>query len=312
MGDYSSVEVIIFFALVIVCLIVDLYAHKKDEAISVKNAAIWTVFWILLAIGFSGYIAFSHGTNDASLFLTGYFLEKSLSVDNLFVIMAIFANFAIKDEYQHRVLYFGILGAIIFRFIFVAGGTTLISLFGKWALLAFGLFILWSAWKMWESTKAKDNEIVDYGNHWSVAWTKKVFPVYDKVDNHNFFTRISGKLHATPLFLCLIVVEIADIMFAFDSVPAIIAITEKPFLVYTSNIFAILGLRSMYFMLSAAKRYLCHLEKSVIIILVFIGLKMLADVVGYHHITPTISLIVVLGLLGLGVVSSFIWKEKEE
>ncbi len=307
---YSLLEVGGFFVLVIVALVVDLYAHKKDEAISIKSSVLWTIFWIFLAFVFAGYIWKAHSADDASLFIAGYLLEKSLSVDNLFVIMAIFANFAVKDEYQHRVLYFGILGAIIFRLIFVAGGTTLIALFGKWALLAFGIFILWSAWKMWQASKEDTHEIEDYNDHWSVRFTKKIFPVYDKLVGHNFFVREGGKLYVTPLFLCLVAVEVADVMFAFDSVPAIIAITQKTFLVYTSNIFAILGLRSMYFMLAAAKRYLCHLEKAVIVILVFIGIKMLIAVAGISHINPMVSLAIVVGLLILGVLASFIWPDK--
>ena len=165
---------------------------------------------------------------------------------------------------------------------------------------------------MWEASRNNNSEIKDYKNHWAVKYTTKIFPVYEKIENHNFFTKISGKLYVTPLFLCLVVIEVADIMFAFDSVPAIIAITEKPFLIYTSNIFAILGLRSMYFMLSAAKRFLCHLEKAVILILVVIGIKMFITALELFHIESIISLSVVLGLLALGVLASFIWKEESE
>lgn len=312
LGDYSILEVVLFVVIVAVSLWTDLRAHRQDQVISVKNAASWSAVWIGLALLFCGYVGVTHGTNDASLFLTGYLLEKSLSVDNLFVIMAIFTSFSIKDEFQHRVLYYGILGALVLRLLFVAAGTSLVAIGGKFVLGLFGLFVLWSAWKMWQSMTSAHEEIEDYTDHFAVRWTRKVFPVHPFLDGHSFFTRSNGVLHATPLLLCLVTVEMADVMFAFDSVPAIIAVTEKPFLVYTSNIFAILGLRSLYFLLAAAKRYLCHLEKAVIGILIFIGLKMLAGVTGLIHIPPMVSLVIVLGLLVLGLVASYVMPEKED
>ncbi len=304
-GDYSWTSVLIFSALVIVCLLVDLFAHKADEVISVKSAAAWSAFWIALACAFGGYVGATHGSDDFFLFMAGYLLEKSLSVDNLFVIMAIFASFSIKDKFQHRVLYYGIVGALVLRLIFVALGTTIIEYGKEYALTVFGLFILWTAYKMWSNMRhGHEEDMTDYGGHWSIKLTRRFFPVHNQLDGHNFFTRQNGVLCATPLFLCLICIEFADVMFAFDSVPAIIAITQKPFLVYTSNIFAILGLRSLYFLLAAAKRYLCHLEKAVIIILLFIGAKMLLTVYPGWHISPLLSLGVVLALLTLGVLLS--------
>ncbi len=313
LGHYTIYHLIGFFIGVAICLLVDLYAHKKDAAISMRSALAWSIFWIVLALGFAVYIGVTHGIGDASLFLSGYLLEKSLSVDNLFVIMAIFASFSVKDEFQHRVLYYGILGALVLRMVFVAAGSSLIKLFGPYALAGFGLFVLWSAWKMWQQMHSDKEEIEDYSNHWSVNYTRRFLPVYHKMDGHNFFVKVQegGKFiwKATPLFLCLVVVEISDVMFAFDSVPAVIAITQDPFLVYTSNIFAILGLRSLYFLLAAAKRYLCHLERAVIAILVYIGLKMLLDVAGVVHFPPLVSLAIVMALLTGGVVASFIWPE---
>lgn len=312
LGEYSLIEVVLFLVIVVVSLWTDLRAHRQDQVISVKNAACWSAIWIALALVFCGYVGATHGSNDAWLFLTGYLLEKSLSVDNLFVIMAIFSSFSVKDEYQHRVLYYGILGALVLRLFFVAAGTSLVAVGGKFVLGLFGLFVLWSAWKMWQAMKSGHTEIEDYTNHAAVRWTRKMFPVHPYLDGHNFFTRSNGVLHATPLFLCLVTVEMADVMFAFDSVPAIIAVTEKPFLIYTSNIFAILGLRSLYFLLAAAKRYLCHLEKAVIGILVFIGIKMLAGVLGVGHIPPLASLAIVLGLLVVGIVASYLYPEKQD
>ena len=163
---------------------------------------------------------------------------------------------------------------------------------------------------MWQESRKTEHEIVDYTHHWAGSKAAKIMPVSKTLDGHNFFTKIDGRWHMTPLFLCLIMVEMADVMFAFDSVPAIIAITQEPFLVYTSNIFAILGLRSMYFLLAAAKRYLIHLEKAVIAILAFIGIKMLVQVFSGKHLSPTVSLSVVIGLLAVGIIGSFIFPGK--
>jgi tellurite resistance protein TerC len=314
-GEYSVMHLLVFFVGVIICLVIDLFAHRNNHAISPKNALCWSIFWIALSLLFSVYIGYSHGIGHASLFLSGYFLEKSLSVDNLFVIMAIFSSFSVKDEFQHRVLYYGIIGALIFRMIFIALGSSLVVIFGKYALAAFGLFVLWSAWKMWQNMNSEKEELVDYSNHWAVSATRRFFPIHNFLQEHAFFVKVQegsrSAWKATPLFLCLIVVEISDIMFAFDSVPAVIAITQEPFLVYTSNIFAILGLRSLYFLLAAAKRYLCHLEKSVILILVYIGVKMMLDVFSLIHILPIVNLIVVFGLLLCGIFASFVFKRKE-
>lgn len=311
LGTHSLTEVIVFFAIIAVCLWADLHAHKADKPITARNAAIWTCIWVAVALAFAGYIGFLFGAAQAQLFLAGYLLEKSLSVDNLFVMMAIFSSFSIKDEMQHRVLYYGILGALVMRLIFVAAGSSLVALFGPYALAGFGIFVLWTAWKMWQGMHKENKEVEDYSHHWSVRYTKRFIPVHPQLNGHDFFVKAPDSVgslvwKATPLFLCLIVVELSDIMFAFDSVPAIIAITHDPFLVYTSNVFAILGLRSMYFLLAAAKRYLRHLEKSVVAILGYIGVKMLLDVAGVVHIPPVVSLGVVMGLLAVGILASFL------
>ncbi len=319
-GEHSIWEVLIFFACIFFFLWLDLFNHKDNKAVSVKNAAMWSSIWVSLALLFMGYIWWNFGAAQAQLFLAGYLLEESLSVDNLFVIMAIFTSFGIKDELQHRVLFYGILGALIMRFIFIAAGTQLVEAFGVYALAVFGIFILWTAFKMWQQMGAENKAVENYSNHWSVKMTERFMPVHPRLEEQRFFVRTDndgnilpkgekGILKATPLFLCLIVVEMSDVMFAFDSVPAIIAITQDPFLVYTSNIFAILGLRSMYFLLAAAKRYLRHLEKSVIAILFFIGVKMMLAVTGVIHMPPMASLAVVGGLLFIGIVASFIPKK---
>lgn len=313
LGAYSVHHYVIFFGIVLVCLWVDLHAHQKDQPISMKDALKWSIIWVSLALLFGIYIWIDHGFADATLYLSGYLLEKSLSIDNLFVMMAIFSSFGIKDAYQHRVLYYGILGALVLRIVFVAAGTGLVEAFGKYALACFGLFVLWSAWKMWQQSRQPELEIEDYSNHWSVRWTRKLMPISPRLEGHAFFVKSmdndTGKAiwMATPLFLCLIVIELCDVMFAFDSIPAIIAITQDPFLVYTSNIFAILGMRSLYFLMASAKRYLVHLEKAVIAILAFIGVKMLLTVVLDLHLPVELNLVIVVGLLGGGVAASFLW-----
>lgn len=309
-GEHSIMEVFVFIGLVAFCLWLDLYAHRGDKAVSARDAGMWTAGWVTLALLFCAYIGYTEGASQAQLFLAGYLLEESLSVDNLFVMMAIFGSFSVPDRLQHRVLFYGILGAIVMRLIFVAAGSTLVAMFGPYALAGFGVFVIWTAWKMFQAMYKEKKEIVDYSEHWAVRWTQKFIPVHPRLNGHDFFVKEehNGKLiwKATPLFLCLVVVEFSDVMFAFDSVPAIIAITSDPFLVYTSNIFAILGMRSLYFLLAAAKRYLRHLEKAVIVILAFIGVKMLLDVTGVIHIPPMISLCVVVVLLALGILASFL------
>ena len=332
MFGHSLVEVGVFSLVIITCMWIDLRSHNDDKPVTARNAAIWSAIWISLAFAFAGYIGWNEGASQMQLFIAGYLLEESLSVDNLFVMMAIFTSFGIKDAYQHRVLFYGILGAVIMRLLFVAAGSSLIKMFGPYALAGFGVFVLWTAWKMFQSLGKDHDEDIDYSQHWAVRWTQKFIPVYTHLHGHDFFVRTDENGHAveapkkhvegstvklaekpvgkivwraTPLFLCLVVIEISDIMFAFDSVPAVLAITPDPFIVYTSNIFAILGLRSMFFLLAAAKRYLRHLEKSVIAILAFIGAKMLLDVAGVIHLPAMVSLSVVGGFLALGILASF-------
>lgn len=323
MAGYSLSNVILFCIVVFLCLLIDLMAHKKDRPVAIKSAVLWTIFWVLISLAFALYIYVTHGVEDAHAFLSGYVLEKTLSIDNLFVLMAIFSSFGIPNKYQHRVLYYGILGALVLRLIFVGLGTSFISLFGDTALAIFGVFIIWSAFKMmqaaglgalvyaWIKKQAlppRKQEETDFTKHWSIRFFKHFFPVTPQMHGHDFFIHRA----ATPLFLCLITIEFADIMFAFDSVPAVIAITQKPFLVYTSNIFAILGMRSMYFCLAAAKESLVHLEKAVIAILIYIGVKMLVEVFTDIHISSTTSLYVVLVFMSIGVLASLLFPNKQK
>jgi tellurite resistance protein TerC len=321
---YTLIELGVFFAIVFIALIVDLKAHSSSKPITVSNAALWSVIWVLLSLAFASYIWMQHDSTAASLFLTGYVLEKALSVDNLFVFMAIFASFSIKDHMQHRILYYGIIGAILLRFFFITTGSSLLyldefisSVFGitdlpfsidSCVFILFGGFVIFSAYAMWKQVDDDDENDTDYTQHGAVNFASKFLPISKTADGKKFFTRHSGTLMMTPAFLCLIVIEFSDVMFAFDSVLAVIATTQEPFLIFTSNIFAILGLRSLYFLLVAAKRYLCYLEKAVIAVLIFIGVKLILEAFGFLHLAPATSLSVVFGLLLCGILASVIWK----
>lgn len=323
--------IIIFFSVLFLSVYLDLFAHRNTKEISVKDASLWSLFWIGLALAFYGYIWVRFDKEFADLYLAGYVLEKSLSVDNLMVFMAIFASFGITGHLQHRILYWGIIGALVFRGVFVAIGNGLF-LASPWVGFAFAAFVLWSAVKMWkESGSDEEEEIEDYSNHWSVRWTGKLYPVYTKLFGERFFVKASeltkeqlasvtrqGVKFATPAFLCLMAIETSDVAFAFDSVPAVIAVTQEPLLVYAAMIFAILGLRSLYFILAALTKYLVHLEKAVIALLFFIGIKMGIQSWNHAvsdtgiHLSANASLFIVLGVLAVGVIASFVFPEKEE
>lgn len=302
----------------------DLYAHRGGKEISLRSASLWSFFYVLCGVGFAGYIGYAYSAEWAQLYLTGYALEKVLAVDNLFAFMIIFSYFGVPSKYQHRILYWGILGAIVFRGIFVFLGTSFTALFGPWAELIFAAIIGWTAYQMLTSDDDGDDETseVDYKNAWYIRLFSKFFPVTEKTEGNKFFLRVPnarGKqvLMATPIFLCLIAIEISDIIFAFDSVPAIIAVTKEPFLVYAAMMFAILGLRSLYFVLEALRRMLSKLETMVIVILLFIAGKLgvaavselgirwgLLNLEEPLHLHPGISLLIVMVLLATGVLWS--------
>jgi len=323
----------IFLSVIGLSVYLDLFAHRKSTEITLGDSARWSLFWVTLALAFYGYLWMRFSKEWADLYLAGYALEKSLSVDNLMVFMAIFTSFGIKSVLQHRILYYGIIGALVFRAVFVMIGTGLF-LASPWVGFVFAAFVIWSAVKMLQGSGDDDEEIEDYSNHWSVRLTGKLMPVYTKLHFGRFFVRHhevigetesgaakltrTGALYATPAFLCLMAIETSDIAFAFDSVPAVIAVTQEPLLVYAAMIFAILGLRSLYFVLAALTRYLVHLEKAVIGLLFFIGTKMALQ--SYNHaiedtgfdISPGASLAVVIGMLLLGVIASLVFPTKEE
>ena len=341
--------VAVFVILSVGAIAIDLFAHRSDQPMSLKSAALWSVFWIAVSLAFGGYLWFHHGSETASLFFTGYALEKVLSVDNLFVIMAVFSWFKIPEAYRHRVLYWGIIGAIVFRMVFVAIGTGLMAL-GPYVELVFAAVVGWTGIIMLRRDE-EDEANEDYSEHLAYRWVHRFFPVWPRLYGHNFFlhghelteacrqnpdVRLEpagedlkhpeqhlpqpvkkGALVATPLFLCLAIIEISDVMFAFDSVPAVIAVSKEPLIVYSAMMFAILGLRTMYFVLEALRGYLVHLEKAVVALLFFIAVKLALSASEHlfqhgYEISPNASLVVVLVVLALGVAASFVFPEKSK
>lgn len=305
---------IVFTTIAISGLVVSHYAHIGNKEISLKSASMWSVFWVGLSMVFAGYLYVMESPETASLFVTGYALEKVLSVDNLFVMMAIFSWFSIPNNFRHRVLEYGIWGAIIFRGIFVVIGTSLLAL-STYVELIFALIIIATAILMLRS--GDDDESVDYGNHFAVKLTKRFYQTTGTLHEEKFFVIKNGVKFATPLFVCLMVVELSDVMFAFDSVPAVIAVSQQPLIVYSAMLFAILGLRELYFVLAALKHLLCHLEKAVIALLFFIGGKLILNGTDHiwnhgYSISANESLCVVLVTLLVGVIASLVFPEKDD
>ncbi len=302
---------ILFFALVFIILALDLGVfNKTPHIISTKEASKWTAIWVSLSLAFSGVIYWLYGTNyianpnslsqtgAALKFITGYLIELSLSVDNIFVIAIIFASFKIPQKYQHRVLFWGILGAIIFRGLMISFGVVLINKFA-WTTYLFGAFLIFTAMKMLYTNEEEDFEPKDSFIYKTLG---KIMPITTETDKENFFIKTAKGKAATPLFVALIVIEVMDVLFAVDSVPAILAITSDPFLVFSSNIFAILGLRSMYFFLANMLEKFSYLEYSLIAILTFVGLKMLLH--DFIEIPEWASLAFIALSLGVGIVVS--------
>jgi tellurite resistance protein TerC len=309
---------IAFLILVAGMLALDLGVfNKKDHEIGVGEALRWTGVWIGVSLLFNLALYFLYGKGyipntelsggEAALeFLTGYIIEKSLSMDNIFVMAAIFGYFKIPKIYQHRVLFWGILGAIIFRGVFVIGGAALLHHF-EWIMYVFGALLIFSALKMLFS---KEDEEQDLSQNTVVKLAKKFFPITTKIEGHAFFLKENGKRFITPLLLSLLVIETTDIFFAVDSIPAIFAVTQDPFIVFTSNIMAILGLRSLYFALAAMLGKFHLLKYALVFILGFVGVKML--IMEVYKIPTWISLSVIVFALGLGIAASFMFPAKEE
>jgi len=294
-----------FNGFVLLMLALDLGVfHRKVHAVKVKEAMIWSVVWIVLSFLFAGGVYHFKGPGPAMEYVAGYLIEKALSVDNLFVFLVLFSYFKVPLAYQHKVLFWGILGALIMRATLILVGAALIARF-HWIMYIFGGFLVFTAIKL--AMQKEDG--VDPGNNPIVRTIRRFLPISEGFDEPRFFVRVDGKKMATPLFLVLLTVEFTDLVFALDSIPAIFAVTPDPFIIYTSNVFAILGLRSLYFALAGIMDMFHYLKIGLSIILGFVGVKML--IVDYYKIPIGISLAVVGGLLALSIVASMIWPKRE-
>ena len=294
----------VFFNLfILVMLAVDLgIFHRKSHKVNVKEALVWSAVWITLSLLFNLAIYFWRGPTTALEFLTGYLLEKSLSVDNIFVFILIFSYFRVPAEYQHKVLFWGILGALVMRAIFIAVGVTLIHKF-HWIIYVFGGFLIFTGIKL---AAEQDKEIHPEKNP-VLKLFKRIMPVSHEFDKDRFFTMKAGLRHATPLFIVLLVVETTDVIFAVDSIPAVLAITHDPFIVYTSNVFAILGLRALYFAMAGIMVLFHYLNYGLSVILVFVGVKMV--IADFYKIPIPVALGFIALVLALSVAASLIWKK---
>jgi tellurite resistance protein TerC len=295
-----------FNIFVLTMLTLDLgFFHKKSREITVRDALIWTGVWITLAMLFNLFIYQYFGKQQAIEFFTGYIIEKSLSVDNIFVFILIFSYFQVPTSYQHKVLFWGILGALVMRVIFIFAGIELIHRF-HWLIYIFGAFLIFTGIRMVIAGDVK----IEPDKNPVVRLIRKIFPVTSTFEGDRFFLRRNAKLWATPLFVVVILVETTDLIFAVDSIPAILAITDDPFIVYTSNVFAILGLRSLYFAISGIEKYFHYLKYGLAAILVFVGTKMcLSD---YYKIPIEVSLTVIVSVLAIAILASVIFPEKRD
>ncbi len=290
-----------FIAFVLVMLALDLGVfNRKAHAISVREAGAWTAVWVSLALLFAVGLYFITGPGHALDFLTGYVIEYSLSVDNIFVFVLIFSSFGVPTAYQHRVLFWGILGALLMRGAMIAVGAALISQF-HWVLYIFGAFLVFAGIRMLVS---KDEGVLDLEHHPVLKFLRRFVPFTSDYHGPRFFTIIDGVRRATPLFLVLVLIEITDLVFAVDSIPAIFAITQDTFIVFTSNIFAILGLRSLYFLLAGVIHKFVYLRYGLAAVLTYVGVKML--IMDLYHIPTLLSLAVIVTVLAASILLSLL------
>lgn len=301
--DINAVYWIGFNLFVVCMLLLDLYYfHRESHEVSFKESLLWSFVWIALALLFCLGLFFTHGSENALNFLAGYLIEKSLSVDNLFVFLVIFSYFHVPDQYRHKVLFWGILGALIMRAIFIFAGIVLIEKF-HWIIYLFGFLLIVTGIKL--GIEKGEKEIHPERNI-ILKLFRSIFPVTPTYVGDKFFIKLDGRYWATPLMLVLIVIETSDLLFAIDSVPAILAITQNPFIVYTSNVFAILGLRSLYFALARLMGLFRFLNYGLAVLLIFIGIKMLIS--GFVTIPITISLGIIVVILTASILLSILIK----
>jgi tellurite resistance protein TerC len=295
-----------FIAFVLAMLAIDLGVfHREAHEVRPKEAAIWTVVWVALAFAFAGGLFAFYGHDVGLTFLTGYVIEESLSIDNIFVIVLIFEFFRVPKRCQHRVLFYGIVGALVMRGLFIGLGAVLIARF-HWILYLFGAMLVITGVRM----AIKSDEEFDGNDNAIVRFTRRILPLSADYHGKHFFVVEQGRRVATPLLLVLILVEFTDLVFAVDSIPAIFGVTRDSFLVFTSNIFAVLGLRSLYFLLAAVVDRFHLLKYGLAVILTFVGVKMLGE--KFFDIDIVLSLAIILGVLALSIAASMIWPKKEQ
>ncbi len=288
--------------LMLTLISIDLFAHRGDRVDSRKRAMVWTIIWIAVSLMFNGWVYFHFGANAGEEFLAAYLLEKSLSVDNLFVFMLIFGTLKIPMKEQRRVLTWGIIGALVTRGIFIAVGAAVIS---RWhaVMYVFGAILIYTAFKLLRAPEEnQETKLLD--------WLERKLPWTKKLDGHKFFTLENGKRVATPLFLALIAIEMTDIVFAVDSVPAAFSVTTEPFIVYSSNVFAILGLRALYIVLAGALGELRYLRFGLAAVLGFAGVKMI--IADWFHVDPIIAVIIIVVCIGGTVIASLMANKRDE
>lgn len=289
-----------FTVCILVMLALDLGVFNRNaHAITLKEALLWTLFWIALSLGFNGCVYAWFGTERALEFTTGYLLEKALSVDNIFVFVVIFGSFAVDKAHQHRVLFWGVLGALVLRALFIGLGAALVQRF-HWVLYLFGIFLLITAIRLLRQEDQEEHP----ENNAIFRWFRRVVPSTDGYRGAAFFVRENGVRLVTPLLLVLVLIEITDVLFAFDSIPAIFAVTQDPFIVFTSNICAILGLRSIYFLLAHVMNRFQHLQTGLALVLAFVGLKMLLIDI---YAVPIGASLATIAVILLGSVAASLW-----
>ncbi len=296
---------LLFATLITGMMALDLWSGRRSSrAMQLREALLWSLGWVAVAMGFAGFIAWRLGNNSAFEFLTGYLVEKSLSVDNIFVFLLCFQAFRVPTHLQHRVLFWGVIGALAMRLVLILAGISLLERF-HWLHYLFGLFLCYSGWKLLKGNAGP----AEPGELSIIRWTRRLFPVTDDHRGEKFWVREQGVLKLTPLLLVLICVEATDLVFAFDSIPAILAITQDPFLVFTSNALALLGMRALYFAVQGLLSKLRYLHQGLAAILVFVGAKlMLTD---YWHVSSGVSLVAILSILATAVGASLLAPERE-
>jgi tellurite resistance protein TerC len=289
-------------------LALDLFVfHRKPGEVTMRSAALTSAFWISLGLGFGVLVLAWLGPEKAVEYYSGYLIEESLSVDNVFVFSLVFTAFAIPGHLQYRVLFWGVIGALAMRLVMILIGAALIEQF-EWILLVFGAFLVFTGIRMWRSTRSEEE--ADPADNPVVRFARRRLPFTDRLDGQRFWTSVGGRRVATPLLLALLVVEVSDLVFAVDSIPAVFAVTTDPFIVYTSNAFAILGLRSLYFFLADLKDRFRYLTHGLSIVLVFVGLKLLGS--PWIHLPPWVSLVVIAVVLGGAVAFSLAHSRRKE